>query len=290
MSWRIVAVTKPSKLDYNMGYLVVRDVDDISKVYLDDISVLIVENTSCSVTTALLCNLIKNKTNVIFCDEKRNPCSELMSLYGSHDCSARLKKQIKWDDFSKQRVWTEIVAQKIKNQAKVLKCFGLSQYEMLLKYIDELEFNDASNREGHAAKVYFNALFGKDFSRNDDRPENAALDYGYSILLSCFNREIVSCGYNTQLGLFHDNIFNQFNLGCDLMEPFRPIVDRFVKENNVNDFTKDIKYGLINLLNSELKTDGRVNTLLNTIGIYSKSVFAAIEQSDFSLLKFPETE
>ena len=74
------------------------------------------------------------------------------------------------------------------------------------------------------------------------------------------------------------------------MEPFRPIVDRFVKENNVNDFTKDIKYGLINLLNSELKTDGRVNTLLNTIGIYSKSVFAAVEQSDFSLLKFPETE
>ena len=66
MSWRVVAVTKPSKLDYNMGYLVVRDVDDISKVYLDDISVLIVENTSCSVTTALLCNLIKNKTNVIF--------------------------------------------------------------------------------------------------------------------------------------------------------------------------------------------------------------------------------
>lgn len=288
MGWRVVAVSKPSKLDYNMGFLAVRDSDGLVKIHLADISVLVIENTSCSVTAALLCELIKNKTNVIFCDEKRNPCSLLSSLYGSHDCSLRLKKQIAWDEFSKQRVWTEIVAQKIKNQAGVLKRFGLNQYELLQKYIEELEFNDATNREGHAAKVYFNALFGKDFSRNDDRPENAALNYGYGILLSCFNREIVSCGYNTQLGLFHDNMFNQFNLACDIMEPFRPIVDMFVKESNVNDFTKDVKYGLIKLLNEEFKIDGRVNTLLNTVGIYSKSVFAAVEQSDFSLIKFPE--
>lgn len=73
---------------------------------------------------------------------------------------------------------------------------------MLDSYVEELEFNDVTNREGHAAKVYFNAMFGKSFTRSDDIPINAALNYGYSLILSCFSREIVSSGYLTQLGLF----------------------------------------------------------------------------------------
>ena len=113
-------------------------------------------------------------------------------------------------------MWTQIVAEKIKNQAKVLEIYKLPQSSMLMGYIDELELNDKSNREGHAAKVYFNALFGKSFSRNDECPINAALNYGYSIVLSVFNREITANGYLTQLGLFHDNMFNQYNLSCDL--------------------------------------------------------------------------
>lgn len=104
-----------------------------------------------------------------------------------------------------------------------------------------MAFGDETNREGHAAKVYFNALFGKDFTRTEDSPLNAALNYGYSIILSLFTREIVSNGYITQIGLFHDNMFNQFNLACDLMEPYRPIVDRFVVEMKPTQFEKDEK-------------------------------------------------
>lgn len=78
---------------------------------------------------------------------------------------------------------------------------------MLQEYIREIQFGDATNREGHAAKVYFNALFGKEFSRTNDVPINAALNYGYGIILSLANREIVSNGYITQIGLFHDNMF-----------------------------------------------------------------------------------
>ena len=92
--------------------------------------------------------------------------------------------------------------------------------ELLQGYLEEITYGDATNREGHAAKVYFNALFGKDFTRTDDLLINTALNYGYSILLSAFNREIVLNGYLTQLGLFHDNMFNRFNLASDLMEPF----------------------------------------------------------------------
>lgn len=287
MSWRTVVVTKPSKLDYSLGYMVVRDVESTVKVHLSEISVLIIESTSCSVTAALLSQLVQKKIKVIFCDEKRNPCSELTPYYGSHDCSQRLKNQIGWIDTAKQQVWTCIVAEKIKNQAGLLKYLSLEQYKMLEGYLEELEFNDETNREGHAAKVYFNALFGKSFSRSDDVPINAALNYGYSIILSCFNREVVSSGYLTQLGLFHDNMFNQYNLSCDLMEPFRPIIDFKVKELSPNSFEKSEKHELLSLLNDEFVIDNRSNTLLNTIKIYSKSVFNAVEQNDVSLIRFP---
>ena len=191
---------------------------------------------------------------------------------------------------AKKLVWTSIVAEKIKNQALLLKHYGLEQYKLLEGYINELEFNDETNREGHAAKVYFNALFGKSFSRNDDVPVNAALNYGYSLILSCVNREIVCSGYLTQLGIFHDNMFNPFNLGCDLMEPFRPIVDFCVKSMMPKEFGKEQKSTLIGLLNKEFVVDGKANTLVNVIKLYVKSVFAAIEQNDASLVKLAEVK
>ena len=112
---------------------------------------------------------------------------------------------------------------------------------MLQGYIEELEVGDVTNREGHAAKVYFNALFGKDFTRSRDCVTNAALNYGYSLILSCINREVTAHGYITQLGLFHSNMFNQFNLSCDLMEPFRIIIDRWVYKNTPTVFGKEEK-------------------------------------------------
>ncbi len=287
MSWRTVMVTRPSKLDLNMGYMVVRDTESTVKVHIDEISVLIIENTSCSITTALMCELISKKVKVIFCDEKRNPVSELTPYYGSHDCSLKLKSQIMWTETAKKSVWTAIVAEKIKNQAHILKLYSLGQYEMLENYVTEIEFGDITNREGHAAKVYFNALFGKSFIRSDDCPVNAALNYGYSLFLSLFNREVVCSGYVTQLGLFHNNRFNQYNLSCDLIEPFRPIVDAKVKNMQPDKFEKEEKIKLIELLNSEVIIENRANTLINAVKLYSKSVFSATEQNDISLIQFP---
>ena len=286
MSWRTVLVSKRSKLDYSLGYLVVRDVEDTVKIHISEISVLIIENTATSVTTALLSELMDKKVKVIFCDSKHDPCSELVPYYGSHDCSLKIKRQTEWSQFSKQRIWTEIIAEKIRNQALVLEYFKLEQSKLLRRYIDELEFNDSTNREGHAAKVYFNALFGKSFSRSMDCPVNTALNYGYSLILSAFNREIVCSGYLTKLGLFHDNMFNQFNLSCDLMEPFRPFVDLKVRLMEPRQFEKSEKIELLKLLSEEFIIDEQKNTLLNTIKIYSKSIFHALEEDDTALIRF----
>lgn len=285
MSWRTVVITKPSKLDLKLGSMVVRDYEQTVRIYIDEIAVLLVESTGCSVTTALLHALTQKKIKVIFCDDKRNPSSELMAYAGCHDASMKLRNQIGWSEGKKQAVWTAIVAAKIRKQAENLDYFGLPQAQMLYGYLEQLKYNDATNREGHAAKVYFNALFGKSFSRSEECPVNAALNYGYSILLSCFNREIVCSGYSTQLGLFHNNMFNCYNLSCDLMEPFRPIVDRYVKEEGITTFEAAEKHGILTLLQAEFWIEGRRQTLLNAIKLYCKSVFDAIESGDLSYIR-----
>ena len=286
MGWRTVVVSRSSKLDLKLGYMVIRDSEGTIRVHISEISVLIIENTASSVTTALLSELTKQKIKVIFCDEKRNPSSELISYYGCHDTSLKVRSQIEWQRISKQSVWTAIVREKIKNQRDNLRFFSLKEANLLDEYLDEIEFNDETNREGHAAKVYFNSMFGKSFSRSDECPVNAMLDYGYGVILSCINREIVCNGYITQIGLFHDNMFNQFNLGCDIMEPFRTIVDRKVREIMPIKFEKDEKRSILELLSNEFIIDGKHQTLLNTIKIYVKSVIAAIEDNDVSCIKF----
>lgn len=154
------------------------------------------------------------------------------------------------------------------------------------EYEKEVVVGDTTNREGHAAKVYFNALFGKTFSRSEDCPTNAALNYGYSILLSMFNREIVTNGYITQLGIFHDNMFNQFNLASDFMESFRPLIDEIVLEMNPSVFEKEQKHELLSVLQTEVMIDGRMEYIPNAIRIYTRSLFDAINERDISLIKF----
>ncbi len=290
MSFRTVVISKTAKLDFSLGYLVVRDVESTVKVHLSEISVLLIENPAVSVTAALLDELIAKKTAVIFCDAKRNPYAQLLPLYGAHNASLKLKQQINWSGAAKQLVWTAIVREKILRQAAVLKHRGDRKHEMLLAYAADIRPGDVTNREGHAAKVYFNALFGMAFSREAECPENAMLNYGYSLLLSCVNREIAACGYSTQLGLFHDNMFNAFNLGSDLMEPLRPLVDNEVCNAAPVRFDKAEKQRLLQLLNREVTIDAAKNTLLNAVKLYCKSVFAAIEERDISRIRFPEYE
>ncbi|MCR6546738.1 type II CRISPR-associated endonuclease Cas1 [Dehalobacterium formicoaceticum] len=289
MSWRIVVISQRAKLDLKLNYLVVRG-DTVTKIHLGEISILMIENTAVSLTASLLSELMKRKIKVIFCDEKRNPSSELIPYYGSHDTSAKVKDQLAWKLSTKDLVWTEIVTEKIRQQKNLLQLRGHSEAEMLEEYISQIEFKDITNREGHAAKVYFNALFGMNFTRTADNTLNAALNYGYSILLSTFNREIAANGYITQIGLYHDNMFNQFNFASDLMEPFRPMIDRQVVEMTLQNFEHEEKMQIVNVLNKNVIIDGKKNFLNNAIKIYCKSVFDALHQEDVSLIRFYRNE
>lgn len=287
MSWRTVVITERAKLDLRLGYLVIRG-EQTKKVHLGEIAVLIIESTAVSLTASLISALIEKKVKVIFCDEKRNPQSELLPYYGSHNTSVRIRSQINWDESAEQNVWTEIVKEKIKKQSMVLELQSRSEYLRLLEYAAQVQHNDSTNREGHAAKVYFNALFGKDFTRSGSDPVNAALNYGYSILLSLFNRIVTAGGYLTQIGIFHDNMFNCFNLSSDLMEPFRPVIDLAVAGMQLEEFGKEEKKTLLELLSSEVKIDGKKHHLINAAEVYANSVFNAIESNEVSMIKFYE--
>ena len=280
MTWRTVVIRERAKLDYSLNFMTVRQEAGVRKISLGEIYMVIVENTAVSFTAVLLNELVKNKIKVVFCDEKRNPSSELIQYYGSHDTSLKYKNQLEWSKESKEQIWTRIVYEKIFNQMQFLKKLNKEEYRLLEQYLSELEWNDSTNREGFAAKVYFNALYGMDFSRNKECFVNAALDYGYSIILSAFNREIVASGYFTQLGLCHRNPFNKFNLSSDFMEPFRILVDEEVYNLEGTEFTKDHKNKLINILNKTIMIDDKNQTVANAIKIYCRSLFSALAEND----------
>ena len=264
--------------------------EEFTAIHLSEIDLLMVANTQVSFTCVALNELIKSKAKIIFCDEKHNPLCEAIPFYGSYNSSKRIEQQIKWKEKTKGEVFREIVIQKIKNQATLLKNYRrLEEYTALMTYANEVEFGDLTNREGHAAKVYFNALWGMDFSRTRDLAVNHALDYGYTILLSYISREIVSNGCLTQWGIKHCNEYNQFNLSCDIIEPFRQIVDRFVLENPPPmPLDTEYKFRLTSLLSIKVRFNGQDTFLSNAISSATKSIIDALDKDDISKLKLYE--
>lgn len=293
MSWRTVVISNRAKLELKLNYLIVRT-DEILKIHLSEIGALVLESTAVSITAALLSELSAKKILVIICDEKRNPCSILLNLYGSYDCSGKLRSQLQWTDQVKAEIWTRIVGEKIFRQSLVLLHCGLHEdYEKLIGYLDEIQHNDSSNREGHAAKVYFNSLFGATFSRGNDSIINGALDYGYAVIMSLVSREIVSSGFNTQVGIFHDSQSNPFNLSCDLMEPLRPILDEHILNQSfleLDELNHDSKMKILELLRTNVSIDGKKQVFTNAVKIYVQSVFKAIDNGDAGLIRFIENE
>lgn len=285
MSWRIVNITNICKMELKNNNLFIRYNDSHCIVSIAELGTLVIENTGVSITASLIAELVKNNVNVIFCDEKRNPLCTVNALYGSHNSSEKIRNQISWTKENKDKVWRLIVREKIKNQSYLLEKQGKSESAMLNDYIDEVEDGDITNREGFAAKVYFGALFGKQFSRNSDNSINVALNYGYGIILSKVSRVVVSNGVITQIGIHHDNMFNHYNLACDLMEPYRILIDKKVVDMKVDEFGKEQKRELIQVLNEEVLIEDKRQTVSNAIEIYVRSVLNAVSSGEMNIIR-----
>ena len=286
MGWRTVVVNTHSKLSYKNNHLIFKDASRTELIHLSEVDILLLETTDIVLSTMLIKRLVDENILVIFCDDKRLPTAYLMPYYGRHDSSLQLSRQIAWNEDVKAEIWTTIIAQKILNQAFYLgSCGFLEKSQSVIDLYHGLDLFDPSNREGHAARIYFNTLFGNDFSREQDNDVNAALDYGYTLILSMFAREIVLSGCMTQFGLKHANQFNQFNLASDIMEPFRPIIDRIVYENRNSSFVK-IKRELFTIFSDTFRYNGKDMYLSNIVSDYTKKVIQALNQPEKGVPEF----
>lgn len=276
MSFRIVKITSRSKLELQLNYLVIRK-EEKTKISLDEISILIIENQQVSMTSSLLSELIKKKIRVIFTDFYHNPIGEIEPYSLSYNKSLKINKQFNRNKEQIEKAWALIIYNKIYNQEELLKFLKIEGYETLEEYKRSIEINDSTNREGAAARKYFTSLFGKDFDRRDDFiTTNKYLNYGYQIILAAVNREIAMCGYLNNLGIHHKGETNAFNLGCDFMEPFRPFVDKIIKTEDLNE--ENYKAILTNVLNKSCLCQEKEMVLINAIHVYVQSLFTYLDK------------
>lgn len=272
MGWRVIVINTHSKISYKNNHLIYRSPEQSEMIHLSEIDILLLETTDITLTTMLVKRLVDENILILFCDDHRLPIGKLLPFYGRHDSSLQVSKQVNWGEEIKIEVWTDIISQKILNQSTFLKYQSYHEKSDSLLYLhDELQPLDPSNREGHAARVYFNTLFGSDFSRSDDSDINSALNYGYTLIMSLFAREIVKNGCITQLGLKHSNQFDSYNLASDVMEPFRCLVDELVYEHQGKDFIQ-IKRHLFELFSNTYKYDNKNMYLTNIVSDYTKKV------------------
>lgn len=165
-----------------------------------------------SITTRLLTACSTYNVVLVICDKKHIPCGMYLP-FNQHSRTVKIiRRQIQWGEQDKDKLWQQIIKYKITNQSEILYYFtkNKERYEQLARYVDGVQPGDPTNREGHAAKVYFNTLFGNEFYRSNDCIENAMLNYGYAIVRAYITRSIVSYGYNPGLGIFHKSEYNSF--------------------------------------------------------------------------------
>ncbi|MCS9997248.1 type II CRISPR-associated endonuclease Cas1 [Weissella confusa] len=290
MGFRTIVINAHSKLSYKNNHLVYKSIEDTQMIHVSEIDVMICETTDIVISTMLINKLIEAGVLLIMCDAKRLPNSMVMPYYGRHDTSLQIQKQVEWKLEDKEKIWTDIITQKISNQAALLRKVRFDDIATdILNAITQLELNDPANVEGHAARTSFNTLFGNDFVRDEVTEVNKGLDYGYTLILSLFAREIVKCGCLTQLGIKHTNQYNQFNLASDLMEPFRVLVDEIVYDNKSEAFPR-IKRELFTLFSETYRYNGSDMYLTNIISDYVKKVLDCLHGEREEVPVFRVTE
>lgn len=291
MSWRIIMIEQGEYLRLKLDNLFVKKQDKEYTIPLTDISTIVVSNLDTLITCRLLDALTRYNISLVVCDHKHQPSGVFTGLNTHSRASKVIRQQLDWSEHFKNYTWSLIISSKILNQHDVLiKHHKDSEStETLSKYISNISLGDSSNREGHAAKVYFNSMFGKSFSRNDDSVLNACLNYGYAVIRAFFARLIVAYGFNGAIGLFHKSEYNNFNLVDDLLEPFRPIYDDYIVSliNDDTIFDFETRYMIIDFLNTKIKYEGMNLLMMNAIEKYITNFIKYSKTLDENSLTFP---
>ncbi len=203
----------------------------VTRIPIEDIGLVILDHKQITITHGLCEKLLENNASVLWCDSSHHPRGLLLPLSDNATQSEKLRYQLEATEPLKKQLWKQTVEHKITNQAEVLKFFNKDA--QALEYLaGEVKSGDTGNVEGRAAAIYWERLL-EEFGTNRGRfegPPNHLLNYGYAILRAIIARSLVSSGCLPVLGIHHRNKYNHYCLADDIMEPYRPFVDRLVLE------------------------------------------------------------
>ncbi len=278
-SFKILDIESPSSLALDGVDLIIKTDGEERRFFLDDLSLLLVSSKKVELPSSLLVELGKRSIPVLIFDKKHHPCSLLLPLLSNSSTSERVYEQIAWRGKAKDKLWKKIVENKLAMQLALLK--SIKKTGNLLPLIKEVKDGDPYNLEGQGARIYFPSAFGDGFVRKGHGEKeidgvNACLNYGYSLILALFLKGVVSLGYITQLGIHHHSKQNPFNLACDLMEPFRPFIDKVILENGYRELNKESKMGLLSSLSSDVGLGEKHYELKEAIYVYCQNAFACL--------------
>ena len=253
----------------------------IKKVPIEDIGVVVLDHKRITITHGALAALLDNNVAVITCDEQRMPSGLMLPLSGNTTQSERFRHQIDASLPLKKQLWQQTIQYKILNQRAVLKSSRRLKCSNMEVWAKEVKSGDTENLEGRAAAYYWQNLFGEidGFRRNRDGvPPNNLLNYGYAILRAVVARALVGSGMIPTLGIHHHNRYNAYCLADDIMEPYRPYVDKLVVEMvdsgmDISKLTTDIKSKLLSIPILDVVINGKRNPLMIGVGITTSSLY-----------------
>lgn len=287
MGWRIVEVSNAQTLKLYIDNLLICCENKKYSISLKDIDVLIIDNYQLMLSIQLINKLSENNTIVILCDNRHLPSSQILPFFGNHNTLKIFQSQKDWTPNQKGICWQKIIKLKIKNQIGLLNFLNLDTSKLKC-LLNQVQVYDISNREGHAAKIYWHCLFGKKFNRKNESYINVMLNYSYAILMAYISRSIVKKGLDTRISIFHKSFSNYYALASDLMEPFRPIVDFKVYQiinDKPNDFIKlsNAKTQLIDLFNKKINILNKDEYINNAIDNFIDGIVDDLNVIDFEI-------
>jgi len=218
---------------------------------IEDIGVIVLDNKQITITAALMAFLLENNVAIVNCNDQHLPVGLLLPLDGNHLQNERFRQQIDASEPLKKQMWQQTVSSKIAGQAQVLAMQGMENGNMIT-WSKQVKSGDSENLEARAAAYYWRNVFhNPDFIRGQEGdPPNNLLNYGYAIVRAMMARALVAAGVLPTLGIHHHNKYNAYCLADDIMEPYRPCVDKQVIEiiknaTDISVLTTDLKRQLL---------------------------------------------
>jgi CRISPR-associated protein Cas1 len=293
MGWRSVVIANPATLDFHQRALRIRQGDNTAHVPLEDVSVLLLEHREISLTTALLSACADAQITVLTVGQDHHP-NGIFLPYLPHSRALKvMRAQLDTSEPARKRLWQTVVQRKIRNQAAVLghREGTDAEQRLLLRIADDVRSGDSGHHEGQAAQRYFRALWGDDFTRNQPRFYNAALNYGYAVVRAALARSLVAFGFLPAFGIHHRSEQNAFNLADDLIEPYRPLVDAHILKSWPFEPERELspkdKQHLVALLHRDVQTTASRQTLLASTDACAASLGQWLEFASPAVLVMP---